>query len=66
MSILLDEDTPVLVYGLPGIQADFYANVMLDYGTKVVAGVSPRHGGQRVLGRPVFTTTDECVRVRTP
>ena len=62
MSILLDEDTPVLVYGLAGLQADFYANVMLDYGTKVVAGVSPRHGGRRVLGRPVFTTTDECVR----
>ncbi len=66
MSIFLDEHTPVLVYGLPGRQASFYANVMLDYGTNVVAGVSPRHNGQRILGRPVFTTTDECVRETGP
>jgi malate-CoA ligase subunit alpha len=66
VSILLDEHTPVMVYGLPGSQANFYANVMLDYGTHVVSGVSPRHGGHRILDRPVFTTTDECVRETGP
>ena len=66
MSILIDEHTPVLVYGLPGRQASFYANVMLDYGTNVVAGVSPRQEGRHILGRPVFPTTEECVRELGP
>ena len=65
MSILIGRDTRLVVQGITGREGEFHARAMLDYGTPVVAGVTPGKGGQRVLdGRvPVFDTIDEAVRV---
>jgi succinyl-CoA synthetase alpha subunit len=58
MSILVDKDTRLLVQGITGRQGEFHARLMLDYGTNVVAGVTPGKGGEWVLdGKvPVFDT----------
>ncbi|NDV18376.1 succinate--CoA ligase subunit alpha [Pseudodesulfovibrio sp. JC047] len=61
MSILIDENTKVVVQGLTGREGSFHGQKMLDYGTKVVAGVTPGKGGQEVLGVPVFNTVQEAV-----
>ena len=61
MSILIDETTKVLVQGLTGNEGEFHTRQMLEYGTKVVAGVTPGKGGQEVLGIPVFDTVKEAV-----
>jgi succinyl-CoA synthetase alpha subunit len=53
MSILVDEDTRLVVQGITGREGMFHAQQMQDYGTKVVAGVTPGKGGQSVLSRPV-------------
>ncbi len=62
MSILIDEHTRVLVQGITGREGRFHARQCLDYGTKVVAGVTPGKGGQEVDGVPVFNTVAEAVR----
>ena len=62
MSVLIDKSTRVLVQGLTGREGTFHAQQMLDYGTKVVAGVTPGKGGARHLGVPVFDTVAEAVR----
>ncbi len=62
MSILVDENTRVVVQGITGRDGSFHAKAMLEYGTKVVAGVTPGKGGQRVEGIPVFNTVAEAVR----
>jgi len=61
MSILVDENTRVVVQGITGRDGSFHAKAMLDYGTKVVAGVTPGKGGQQVEGIPVFNTVAEAV-----
>ena len=63
MSILIDRDTRLLVQGITGREGGFHAQQMLDYGTNVVAGVTPTKGGQRALGGvvPVFDTCAEAV-----
>ncbi len=61
MSILINENTRVLVQGLTGREGQFHGQQMLDYGTKIVAGVTPGKGGQEVLGVPVFNTVKEAV-----
>jgi len=58
--MLIDENTKVLVQGITGIQGQFHTRTMLDYGTKVVAGVTPGKGGQSVHGVPVFDTIKEA------
>ena len=62
MSILIDEKTPILVQGITGDKGSFHAKEMLDYGSKVVAGVTPGKGGKTVHGVPVFNTVKEAVK----
>lgn len=61
MSILIDENNKVVVQGITGGYAQRQTRLMLDYGTKVVAGVSPGKGGQMANGVPVFDTVQEAV-----
>ncbi|WP_322063054.1 succinate--CoA ligase subunit alpha [Paraburkholderia sp. J63] len=62
MSILIDENTRVIVQGFTGDKATFHAKEMIAYGTNVVGGVTPGKGGQRHLDRPVFNTVKEAVQ----
>jgi succinyl-CoA synthetase alpha subunit len=61
MSILVDSDTRVVVQGFTGSEGSFHAEQMMDYGTNVVAGVTPGKGGQTHLDRPVYNTVAEAV-----
>jgi succinyl-CoA synthetase alpha subunit len=61
MSILVDRDTRLLVQGITGREGEFHTRQMLDYGTQVVAGVTPGKGGEWVAGVPVFDTVREAV-----
>jgi succinyl-CoA synthetase alpha subunit len=61
MSILVDRDTRVLVQGITGRDGSFHAGQMKEYGTKVVAGVTPGKGGGKVHGIPVFDSVAEAV-----
>ena len=62
MSILIDEKTPILVQGVTGDKGSFHAKEMIDYGSNVVAGVTPGKGGKTHHGVPVFNTVKEAVR----
>ncbi|MBQ1385450.1 MAG: succinate--CoA ligase subunit alpha, partial [Erysipelotrichales bacterium] len=62
MSILVNKDTRVLVQGITGKQGKFHTEKMLEYGTKIVGGVTPGKGGQIVFGLPVFNTVADAVR----
>ena len=64
MSILIGRDTRLVVQGITGREGGFHAQASLDYGTNVVAGVTPGKGGQRALegAVPVFDTVREAVR----
>ena len=61
MSILLNKDTRVLVQGITGKAGRAQTRFMLDYGTKIVAGVTPGKGGEIVEGIPVYNTIAEAV-----
>ncbi len=61
MAILVDHDTRLVVQGLTGREGTFHAGRNKEYGTKVVAGVTPGKGGTDVDGVPVFDTVDEAV-----
>lgn len=60
MSILLDERTRVVVLGITGAEGTFHAQKMIEYGTKVVAGMTPGKGGTSHLGVPVFNTVADA------
>jgi malate-CoA ligase subunit alpha len=62
MSVLLDETTRVIVQGFTGQIGTFHAKEMLDYGTRIVGGVTPGKGGSTHLGFPVFNTVKDAVR----
>ncbi|MBC8065950.1 MAG: succinate--CoA ligase subunit alpha [Chlorobia bacterium] len=61
MSILVDKSTKVVVSGMTGREGGFHAQQMIEYGTQVVAGVTPGKGGTTHLGVPVFETVEEAV-----
>ncbi len=61
MSIFVDENTRVCVQGMTGRDGAFHTRSMVEYGTKVVAGVTPGKGGQEMDGIPVFNTPKEAV-----
>jgi succinyl-CoA synthetase alpha subunit len=62
MSILLTSGSKVIVQGFTGSEGTFHATQMIEYGTKVVGGVTPGKGGQTHLGLPVFNTVREAVQ----
>lgn len=64
MSILIDNNTQVVVQGITGGEGTFHTEKMQEYGTKVVAGVTPGKGGQTHLDVPVFNTVEEAVAKR--
>lgn len=66
MSILVNKDTRVLVSGMTGREGSFHAQQMIEYGTQVVAGVTPGKGGTTHLGVPVFDTVAEAVAATQP
>ena len=61
MAILVNKDTKVLVQGITGKEGSFHAKQCKEYGTKIVAGVTPGKGGTQVEGIPVFNTVREAV-----
>ncbi|HVJ06517.1 MAG TPA: succinate--CoA ligase subunit alpha [Candidatus Saccharimonadales bacterium] len=62
MSILVDQNTRLIVQGLTGREGTFHAKACADYGTKVVGGVTPGKGGTKHEGWPVFDTVQDAVR----
>jgi succinyl-CoA synthetase alpha subunit len=62
MSILLDKKTRVVVQGITGGEGSFHTQQMLEYGTKVVAGITPGKGGQKIFGLPIYNTVAEAVK----
>lgn len=61
MSVFINKDTKVIVQGITGSTALFHTKQMLEYGTKIVGGVTPKKGGTEVEGVPVFNTVQEAV-----
>ena len=62
MAILADENTRVIVQGITGREAATFTKDMLDYGTSVLAGVTPGKGGQKVHGIPVYDTVRQALK----
>jgi len=62
MSVLVDDDTRVVVQGITGGEGKFHAEQMIEYGTNVVAGAVPGRGGQEVAGVPVYDTVTRAAR----
>ncbi|WP_075617538.1 succinate--CoA ligase subunit alpha [Paenisporosarcina indica] len=62
MGVYINKDTKVIVQGITGSTALFHTKEMLEYGTKIVAGVTPGKGGTEVEGVPVFNTVEEAVK----
>lgn len=66
MAVLVDRSTRVVVCGMTGREGAFHTGQMIDYGTQVVAGVTPGKGGTEFLGRPVFDSVEEAVAATQP
>ena len=63
MAVLVNKGSKIIVQGFTGTEASFHASQMIEYGTKVVGGVTPGKGGNQHLERPVFNTVAEAVKV---
>jgi len=66
MGIIINADTKAIVQGISGKQGNYHTKLMLDYGTKIVAGVVPGKGGTVANGVPVYDTVKETVDVYSP
>jgi len=66
MAILVNKNTRVLVQGITGRDGSFHTKLMLEYGTNIVAGVTPGKGGSDYLGIPIFDTVKEAVKKTSP
>jgi succinyl-CoA synthetase alpha subunit len=66
MSILINKESRVVVQGFTGNEGTFHSTGMLEYGTNIVAGVTPGKGGKTHLDKPVFNTVEEAVRNVAP
>ncbi len=67
MSILVNKNTKVIVQGITGVAGKFHATQCIEYGTKIIGGVTPGKGGTEVLGLPVFNTVkeaNECSKIQ--
>jgi succinyl-CoA synthetase alpha subunit len=62
MAILINNKTRLVVQGITGSEGSFHTEQMIEYGTKVVAGVTPGKGGTKFINIPVFNTVEEAVR----
>ncbi len=66
MGILVDQNTVAIVQGITGKQGSFHTKLMVDYGTRIVAGVTPGKGGSEVYGIPVFDNVKKTLRTYSP
>lgn len=60
MSILINSSTKLIVQGMTGRDGSFHASQMIEYGTNIVAGVTPGKGGQEALGKPIYNSVSEA------
>lgn len=60
MGILIDKNTRAIVQGITGTQGSFHTKLMLEYGTKIVAGITPGKGGTEIHGVPIYDTVEEA------
>lgn len=61
MSVLVNKDSKIIVQGFTGSEGTFHAGQMIEYGSKVVGGVTPGKGGKEHLGKPVFNSVEDAV-----
>ena len=63
MSVLVNKNSKIIVQGFTGSEGSFHSEQMIDYGTNIVGGVTPGKGGKTHLGKPVFNTVSQAVKL---